>query len=589
MPDRPPDPRSSTEFLNKTLERLRAVERQVTRLPDGAEPLQTFESGQPLGDTRFLDFGPGIQSTLIGDDYVRISADAGEMVFDALVDGALVASEPTQRKFKGIGEALTYLSTTVGLVSCAVFVRAVNDDYSETANFASPAKVFLFSGRGDQAQTDATSNADPNVNWDWNQFRPSSQIMLHIENFHLFEPRAGTSGGAFTSVPLSYLYAKNSAINPTHSGTTAYLCQNGTFETCTFRFLPGTGTTTQRICQFKGTFIQCDGEQAPSSSGTLTLIPATDELLMVGCRWDAATSGTHFLTLATASNVELTYVKNRQATSTPTGFITINVAGGSRNRLVLVNETNGANDMQWLVVAASAFESLDFFGQARVTVTGAHDWCSVTGSIQDFWDITGPAVVNGSTANSGRLILRGQGIAGSVSGDGLTATATRVQFIAASFCAIQAAFDATGAAVGNSPYSFNASSNLNTLIYSGQSTFGTAGTDAGTGNRVLPESVLLAGHIIEDEGVGLTQQPNLNFVGAGVTVTDSAPDTIVTIPGGAGHVIQDEGVSLAARTNLNFVGAGVTVTDDAGNDQTDVTISGGGGGGGDTLVAWVAL
>jgi hypothetical protein len=27
---------------------------------------------------------------------------------------------------------------------------------------------------------------------------------------------------------------------------------------------------------------------------------------------------------------------------------------------------------------------------------------------------------------------------------------------------------------------------------------------------------------------------------------------------------------------LNFVGAGVTVTDDAGNDQTDVTIPGGG-------------
>lgn len=44
--------------------------------------------------------------------------------------------------------------------------------------------------------------------------------------------------------------------------------------------------------------------------------------------------------------------------------------------------------------------------------------------------------------------------------------------------------------------------------------------------------------------------------------------------GGSKHVIQDEGVSLAARTNLNFVGAGVVASDDAGNDQTDVTISG---------------
>jgi len=46
--------------------------------------------------------------------------------------------------------------------------------------------------------------------------------------------------------------------------------------------------------------------------------------------------------------------------------------------------------------------------------------------------------------------------------------------------------------------------------------------------------------------------------------------------GGSGHTIQDAGSPMNARTNLNFVGAGVTVTDDAGNDQTDVTITSGG-------------
>lgn len=53
----------------------------------------------------------------------------------------------------------------------------------------------------------------------------------------------------------------------------------------------------------------------------------------------------------------------------------------------------------------------------------------------------------------------------------------------------------------------------------------------------------------------------------------------VTAGGGAGgssgHTIQDEGSNLTARANLNFAGAGVTVTDDAANDQTDVTIPGG--------------
>lgn len=40
------------------------------------------------------------------------------------------------------------------------------------------------------------------------------------------------------------------------------------------------------------------------------------------------------------------------------------------------------------------------------------------------------------------------------------------------------------------------------------------------------------GHIIEDEGSPLTQRATLNFVGSGVTVTDSGSKTIVTIPGG---------------------------------------------------------
>jgi hypothetical protein len=50
-----------------------------------------------------------------------------------------------------------------------------------------------------------------------------------------------------------------------------------------------------------------------------------------------------------------------------------------------------------------------------------------------------------------------------------------------------------------------------------------------------------------------------------------------TSGGVSGHVIQDEGVSLTQRTNLNFVGAGVTVTDDLATNSSIVTINGGGG------------
>jgi hypothetical protein len=88
------------------------------------------------------------------------------------------------------------------------------------------------------------------------------------------------------------------------------------------------------------------------------------------------------------------------------------------------------------------------------------------------------------------------------------------------------------------------------------------------------------GHVIEDEGTPLTQRAALNFIGAGVTVTDNAGTdaTDVTIPGGSAfyQTVQDEGTPLTQRANLDFVGAGVTVTDGgAGPDSSIVTIAGG--------------
>lgn len=50
-------------------------------------------------------------------------------------------------------------------------------------------------------------------------------------------------------------------------------------------------------------------------------------------------------------------------------------------------------------------------------------------------------------------------------------------------------------------------------------------------------------------------------------------------PAGTSRTILDEGSALANRSKLDFVGAGVTVTDDSVNDKSTVTISGGGGSG----------
>jgi hypothetical protein len=63
-----------------------------------------------------------------------------------------------------------------------------------------------------------------------------------------------------------------------------------------------------------------------------------------------------------------------------------------------------------------------------------------------------------------------------------------------------------------------------------------------------------------------------------VRVDDGTSFTSIGSGGGGGHTIQDESSPLTQRTNLNFVGAGVTVTDDSGNDATVVTIPGSGSG-----------
>lgn len=93
----------------------------------------------------------------------------------------------------------------------------------------------------------------------------------------------------------------------------------------------------------------------------------------------------------------------------------------------------------------------------------------------------------------------------------------------------------------------------------------------GEGNYTVPAGTgaSVDGHVIQDEGVNLPQRANLNFVGAGVTVTNEAGGTQVAIPGG-GHAIEDEGTPITQRSTLNFVGAGVTVTDDAGKTKVDI-------------------
>ena len=68
---------------------------------------------------------------------------------------------------------------------------------------------------------------------------------------------------------------------------------------------------------------------------------------------------------------------------------------------------------------------------------------------------------------------------------------------------------------------------------------------------------------VEDEGVLIVSTQDLNFVGAGVTVTENPAGTAeIDIPGNP-LTVKDEGLNIISNpANMNFIGAGVTVTED---------------------------
>lgn len=111
--------------------------------------------------------------------------------------------------------------------------------------------------------------------------------------------------------------------------------------------------------------------------------------------------------------------------------------------------------------------------------------------------------------------------------------------------------------------------------------------DVGCNNATVRGRLNVAGQPIgpgvdvKEQDIPIANNPHttLNFVGAGVLVTDAGGGVAtVSIPGnGSGIDIESNGVGLAnnPHTTLNFVGAGVAAVDVGG--VATVTIPGGGG------------
>lgn len=529
MPDRPSDPRDAAEFLNQTLARLRAVERQVTRLPDDADPLQVFESGSPLGDTRFLDFGAGLLATLIGDNYVRVDAQPSSgTAWDAIVDASLTTSDPDEKLFKGIGEAITYCFSTLGLTGRVnIFIRP--GTYTETANITStPTSVYLF---GAPPGEDFAGTATSSVVWALGNFQANFTGGISMQNMRVTFGTHATPFGTNTR-----LFCDNVAF--TLTGVSASLRLGGTsgfayYTNCTFDGM--------RILGRMVLMVDSDIGARPETATLADTMFMGRNLSVYG-----GTSTTTW-NLPNFCSIQLGVLANMNRPS---------IGGGA-----LINLQNaGAGIIDVDVLDGTPWVSLTLSGASQVrcrargefftlTIPACSKGCSVEAFVNSTCDISGPGTIDLTLSDSNVITIRGESLSGHIANhNNAGVSGTFLSLVNADNCMLDVASEATGA--GRKAYDLDASSANNVIVFAGRSTYSVAGTDAGTNNRVLPEG------------------------SAAFTVN--------------GHTIQDEGISLTQRTNLNFVGAGVTVTDDAINDQTDVTIAGGGGSG-DLLVAWLGL
>jgi len=115
---------------------------------------------------------------------------------------------------------------------------------------------------------------------------------------------------------------------------------------------------------------------------------------------------------------------------------------------------------------------------------------------------------------------------------------------------------------------------------------------AGDGQGIT--NLPVTGHYIQDEGGGISSDPALvvNYVGAGVSATQSGNVCTVTVPAASGVTPQNlfETIAVAGQSNvvadsatdtLTFAaGSNMTITTNASNDTITFASSGGGGGGG---------
>lgn len=433
------------------------------------------------------------------EDYLTVAAAAVGSFFDAIVDGNESASQPSNRIFIGIMEAVNYLGT-LGLTNVTIGVKplAAGTSYMETQDWTTgiPARVRLIGGGHSAVVNTTTTNA---VSWDL-RGRDMAFTDVTIENINIRHTATFSNGAGdmFNSSNLANLVLKDCTVTANSTSSRMVFLNNVSNDTRITLFncvLFNMSYGRARWVYHNG------GEMAFSSSYTFTTVmqPSASPTggdaacVLVGVQLSALSSSV-FLTWNNSNSEGVTFagcsVMDRgfftlipQTTNLQLNFvgrpcIEINNSSATNGTKVTVSFNNTTGGASCTLKGAQGANS----GLTQFVKTGTNP-CRVQGDLTAF-DVTGPARVDtthNTTTGVTSGILRGAGIVADIQMQSSN-TGTALQGIGLTGSTVRASFRT--ATTLNRAWSLDASSNNNICDFAGASVATNPGTDAGAGNIV---------------------------------------------------------------------------------------------------------
>jgi hypothetical protein len=445
---------------------------------------------------RFLAFYMDRDRAL--EDYLTVAAAAVGSYFDAIVDGNLSASDPTNRQFIGIYEAVSYLGS-LGLVNVTIGVKPTTSAtaYTETASITNaPAKVRIIAAGIGGSFTQTPTGTTP-VQWLLNG-RSANFATLQVEGITMRNSNSLSNGAAdlFNST-LTRLVLINCAVFASTNFTQLNAVSNDTDIFIINSTLSNMGFGRARHVTVLGGDIFISSSFSPAlmhnNSGTPTggtgssylcgvsLVPGSGS---ANVTWNNATN-TANVTFAGCSIADRSYASfipggtsfNLTFVGKPT--IDLTKTGSSHNLTVTLTSPSNGWDVTIRGAQQQASASTTIF-----TKTGTN-YGTFRGTVAKL-DVTGGARIEAAlnsnlTVTGGSVLLRGSGINADISIQNNTAT-TAVQGIGLLRACVRVAFHTFSTM--NQAWTLDASSVGNICDFAGASVATNPGVDSGSSNII---------------------------------------------------------------------------------------------------------